>query len=117
MIVGPPKILRILAPQRPLARRFAVIDCRRRSACPFRGSIIEENLMQITLFKALKSVKLSDDQATEVVEAVEEYIAVKINEANKGLEAQLKAQTWLIGSFGLIISIAAVAVAFVKLAH
>jgi hypothetical protein len=73
--------------------------------------------MQITLFKALKSVKLSDDQATEVVEAVEEYIAVKINEANKGLEAQLKAQTWLIGSFGLIISIAAVAVAFVKLAH
>lgn len=73
--------------------------------------------MQITLFKALKSVSISDEQATEVVNAVEEYFAVKINEANKGIEAQLKAQTWLIGSFGLIIAIAAVAVAFTKLVH
>lgn len=72
---------------------------------------------QITLYKALKSINVSDEQATEVMAAVEEYIAVKINEANKGVEAQLKAQTWLICSFGLIISIAAVAVAFTKLAH
>jgi len=73
--------------------------------------------MHIALFKALKSVKMTDEQATEVVNAVEEYIAVKIQDANKGIEAQLKAQTWLIGSFGLIISVAAVAVAFSKLAH
>ena len=49
--------------------------------------------MHIALVKALKSINLSDDQATEVVEAIEEYIAVKIKEANAGLEAQLKAQT------------------------
>ncbi len=73
--------------------------------------------MQIALFKALKSVNLTDDQATEVVNAVEEYIAVKIKEANVELVAQLKAQTWLIGSFGLIIAIAAAAVAFSKIAH
>ncbi len=54
---------------------------------------------------------------TEVVNAVEEYIAVKIKEANVELVAQLKAQTWLIGSFGLIIAVAAVAFAFSKIAH
>ncbi len=42
---------------------------------------------------------------------------MKIKEANVELVAQLKAQTWLIGSFGLIIAIAAVAVAFSKIAH
>ena len=73
--------------------------------------------MQITLYKALRSAKIGDEQATEVVTAVEEYIAVKIKEANAELVAQLKAQTWLIGSFGLIIAVAAVAVAFAKLTH
>lgn len=68
--------------------------------------------MHITLFKALKSVKMTDDQATEVVGAFEEYLAVKIKEANagleaqmKGLEAQQKAQTWLIGTLGSVIAI------------
>ena len=59
-----------------------------------------------------KSVSVSDDQATEVVEAFEEHLAVKIKEANarleaqmKGLEAQQKAQTWLIGTLGSVIAI------------
>lgn len=73
--------------------------------------------MHIALFKALKSVNLSDDQATEVVEAFEEYLALKIKEANAGLEAQLKAQTWIIGSVGLLLAVVSLAPAFVKLFH
>ncbi len=61
--------------------------------------------MQVTLFKALKSINIADDAATDVVAQVEEHIAMKINEATKGLEAQLKAQTWLIGTFGALIAI------------
>ncbi|WP_317152407.1 hypothetical protein [Sphingopyxis indica] len=47
---------------------------------------------------------MSDDAAAEVVKAVEEYVAVKIKDANAEIRAQLKAQTWLIGAFGLIIA-------------
>ena len=61
--------------------------------------------MHIALFKALKSVNVADDKATEVVEAFEEYLAVKIKEANAGLEAQQKATNWLIGSLGSVIAI------------
>lgn len=46
--------------------------------------------MQVTLFKALKSIKMSDDQATAVVEQLEEFMALKIKEANATLEAQNK---------------------------
>lgn len=73
--------------------------------------------MHITLFKALKSINLSDDQATEVVEAIEEYLAVKIKEANAGLEAQLKAQTWIIAAVGTILAVIGLAPAFMKLFH
>ncbi len=61
--------------------------------------------MHIALFKALQSIKVSDDQATAVVEALEEYMAMKIKEANAGLEAQLKAQNKIIGALGAIIAI------------
>jgi CHASE3 domain sensor protein len=71
--------------------------------------------VHIQLFKALKSINISDDQATEVVEAFEEYLAVKIKEANAGIEAQLKAQTWVIASIGLILAIIGLAPAFAKL--
>ncbi|GMN04450.1 hypothetical protein [Erythrobacter sp. MTPC3] len=64
--------------------------------------------MQITLFKALKTLDLTDDQATQIVEAMEEYIALKITEATKGMEAQLKAQTWLLGFIGTILAIGAI---------
>ena len=47
--------------------------------------------MQVTLFKALKSIKVGDDQATAVVEQLEEFMALKIKEANAALEAQNKA--------------------------
>lgn len=70
--------------------------------------------MQITLFNALKSIKISDEQP-QVINAAEEYIAVKTNEANKGIEAQLSPDG-LIRPFGLITAIAA-AGAFTKLVH
>jgi len=47
--------------------------------------------MQVTLFNALKSIKVGDDQATAVVEQLEEFMALKIKEANAALEAQNKA--------------------------
>ncbi len=34
---------------------------------------------------------------------------MKINEANKGIEAQLKLQTWVIGIVGLLVSLAVLA--------
>ncbi len=71
--------------------------------------------MHIALFKALKSINLTDDQATEVVKAFEEYLAVKIKEANAGVEAQLKAQTWVIASVGFILAAIGLAPAFMKL--
>ncbi|MBB5712820.1 hypothetical protein [Sphingomonas xinjiangensis] len=71
--------------------------------------------MHIALFKALKSLNLSDDQATEVVKAFEEYLAVKIKEANAGVEAQLKAQTWVIALVGFILAAIGLAPAFLKL--
>lgn len=68
--------------------------------------------MHIKLFRALKSANVSEDDAAEVVKAIEEYLAVKIKEANAGLEAQLKgveaqqkATNWLIGSLGTVIAI------------
>ncbi|MBB3588988.1 hypothetical protein [Sphingomonas sp. BK481] len=80
--------------------------------------------MHITLFKALKSVSMTDDQATEVVDAFEEYLAVKIKEANAGLEAkitgveaQLKAITWLLGFIGVLITIMGLAPSLLKLTH
>ena len=80
--------------------------------------------MQLPLFKALKSVQVSDDQATAVVDALEEYMAVKIKEATAGLEAQnialqaqLKAQTWVIGSVGLLMAVIGLAPAIAKLFH
>lgn len=71
--------------------------------------------MHIKLFRALKAANVSDDAAAEVVEAVEEYIAVKVQEANKTLEAQLKAQTWVIGAVGAVLAVIGLAPALYKL--
>ncbi len=71
--------------------------------------------MHIKLFRALKAANLTDDAAAEVVEAIEEYIAVKVQEANKGLESKLTAQTWVIGSVGFVLAVIGLAPAFVKL--
>ncbi len=71
--------------------------------------------MQVELFKALKSVNVGDDQATIVVAQLEDYIVRKVEDANKGIEAQLAAQTWVIGSVGAIIAIVTLVVPAIKL--
>lgn len=47
--------------------------------------------MQVQLFKALQSIKVHDDTATQVVETLESHIAMKVTDANKALEKQLDA--------------------------
>lgn len=71
--------------------------------------------MHVPLYQALKAIKVSDEQAAKVVESLEEHIAVKISEATKGLEAQLKAQTWLLGFIGAILAVTGLAPALAKL--
>jgi hypothetical protein len=61
--------------------------------------------MQIPLYQALKSIKIADEQASAVVAALEEHIAMKISDATKGLEVQLRAQTWLLGFIGTMLAI------------
>ena len=87
--------------------------------------------MQITLFKALRHADIPDDTATAVVDQLEEFIAVKITEANKGLEAankgleasvkgldaKISALTWLVGAVGVIVSVAALLASVSPLFH
>jgi hypothetical protein len=61
--------------------------------------------MQIPLYQALKSIKIINEQASAVVAALEEHIAMKISDATKGLEVQLRAQTWLLGFIGTMLAI------------
>jgi hypothetical protein len=60
---------------------------------------------QLSLFKALQSIKLQDDTATVVIAQVEDFIVRKVEDAHKGLEAelaaltnQIKARTWILGT-------------------
>jgi hypothetical protein len=47
---------------------------------------------RITLFKAPQSLEMADGVATAVVDKIEEHVAVKISEANKGLVTTLDAR-------------------------
>ena len=71
--------------------------------------------MHISLYQMLKSMKVSVERSAEVVNSLEEFMAVKIFEANIGLEAQLRAQNWLIGIVGVIIAIIGLAPFIAKL--
>ncbi|MGF3024091.1 hypothetical protein ACQVP2_14845 [Methylobacterium aquaticum] len=71
--------------------------------------------MQLTLFKVLQSLKLDDDTATKVVEALEAHMATKMREATAGLEAQLKAQTWVIGAIGVMLALTNFTVIYLEL--
>ena len=72
--------------------------------------------IQITLFKALKEAKVSGEKAEQVVSELEEYIAMKITEANSELVAEVKSlrrdvatNRWIMGLLGLIIATASAA--------
>jgi CHASE3 domain sensor protein len=71
--------------------------------------------MHIPLYQALKAIKISDDQAAQVVSSLEDYMAKKIEDANRALVAQLKAQNWLIGFIGTILAIVGLAPVVAKL--
>jgi hypothetical protein len=71
--------------------------------------------MQISLYQALKSIKIGDEQAADVVQSLEEHIAVKISDATKGIEAQLRALTWLMGFIGTMLAIIGLAPIITKL--
>ena len=61
--------------------------------------------MHISLYQALKAIKIGDNEAAQVVQSLEEHIAMKISEATKGIEAQLRALTWLMGFIGTMLAI------------
>jgi hypothetical protein len=67
--------------------------------------------MQVDLFRALQSIKVPDERAATVVEKLEEHIAVKINEANKGLEAKLDALRSQITFIGIMLGLATLIIA------
>jgi hypothetical protein len=71
--------------------------------------------VQIGLFHALKSVRIDSDDAAKAVKSLEERIAMKISEATKGLEAQLRAQNWLFGFTGALLAIIGLAPFIAKL--
>jgi len=83
--------------------------------------------MQLPLFKALKTINIEDEQATEIVDSMEDYIAMKMKEATAPLAADIKgldgrmgaldaklgaldtkigALQWTIGIIGAVIAIA-----------
>ncbi|KMO23407.1 hypothetical protein [Methylobacterium indicum] len=71
--------------------------------------------MQLTLFKVLQALKLDDDTATKVVQALEGRIAMKIKEANASLEAKLNAVLWLLGTMTLMLAIIGMTPVYLKL--
>lgn len=85
--------------------------------------------MQLDLFKALQSIHIEDDKATDVVQSLEGYVAMKIAEANApllakldglnsridGVNAQISSVKWLVSAVGILIAIIGLAPAFDKI--
>lgn len=61
--------------------------------------------IHIDLYQALKSIKITDEKAASVVASIESYMAMKIQDATKGLEAELRAIKWLLGFIGVLLTI------------
>jgi|GEM_PF-3022020 len=49
--------------------------------------------MQVTLFRALQSIKVSDELAEQTVDALEDYTAMKMNEVTAPCLLRLKVST------------------------
>jgi hypothetical protein len=63
--------------------------------------------IQVTLYQALRSVKVPANDAEKVVEDLESHIAMKITEANKELVGELKSQRWVLGFLLIVTTISA----------
>lgn len=46
--------------------------------------------MHLPLFKALKTINIDDSRATEVVESLEEHMAMQMQDATRGLEVKFE---------------------------
>jgi hypothetical protein len=74
--------------------------------------------MQVTLFKALKSIKIDDATATSVVDDLEAFMKSRMEEVTKPIEAKLTMLQWMIGIVGGMIAIGALfGPIFSKLVH
>ena len=62
--------------------------------------------IQVTLYQALRSVKVPATDAEKVVD-LESHIAMKITEANKELVGELKSQRWVLGFLLIVTTISA----------
>ena len=76
--------------------------------------------IHITLFKALKEAKVSSEKAEQVVSELEEYIAMKIEQATADLVAEVKSlrrdlatNRWVLGLLGLLIAVASAAGSYI----
>lgn len=63
--------------------------------------------LPVDFYRALRSVKIGEDTAQKVVESLEGHIAMKITEATKGLQEQLKLTNILLMFLGLMSTAAA----------
>jgi hypothetical protein len=63
--------------------------------------------IQVTLYQALRSVKVPASDAEKVVEDLESHIAMKITEANRELVGELKSQRWVLGFLLIVTTISA----------
>jgi hypothetical protein len=91
--------------------------------------------MQVELFKSLRSIHISEEQATKVVSSVEEHIGMKVNDANTALRADvaalgarleteigaiksiLESQRWIMSAIIVLLAIIGLAPAFARLFH
>jgi hypothetical protein len=66
--------------------------------------------------RSVRPISAKHAQASRFLQQspIEEYIAVKVQEANKGIESKLTAQTWVIGSVGFVLAVIGLAPAFIK---
>ena len=59
--------------------------------------------MQVTLFKALQSIKIDDDTATAVVDDLEDYMKGRMEDAVKPLSDQIAGLRNQLSLFGVLI--------------
>jgi len=74
--------------------------------------------MQLALYKALSDIQISDERATAIVEAMEEFIKEKINSETREILAEVKAGNRLttigFSLVGFLVTLASIAAAFIN---
>lgn len=74
--------------------------------------------MQLALYKSLSDIQISDERATAIVEATEEFIKEKINSETREILAEVKAGNRLttigFSLVGLLVTLASIAAAYIN---